>query len=339
MRKTNFLGKNGPLLIAEIGGNHEGDFEYAKKLTKLAIKSNVDVIKFQIYSGGTLVNQLISPDRFKHFKKFELTKKQHIYLAEMCLNSGIKYLSSVWDIEALKWLDKYLDFYKVGSGDLTAYPIIKEFAKRGKPIILSTGLSDLKEVNGTTNFLKGINKKYNSCNFLAILQCTSSYPTVDHEANLRSIYNFTNNKNITAGYSDHTIGNLALKSAYSMGAQILEFHFTDTRKNKNFRDHKVSLTLSETKELITDLKRIKSFLGTKNKKPTLSEIKSKHITSFRRGVYLNKDLEKGKVIKESDLVYLRPNVGIDARNYKSIIGKKVKKRINKLEKLIIKKNV
>ena len=98
MKKTNFLGKNGPLLIAEIGGNHEGDFEYAKKLTKLAIKSNVDVIKFQLYSGSTLVNQLISPDRFKHFKKFELTKKQHIYLAEMCLNSGIKYLSSVWDI-------------------------------------------------------------------------------------------------------------------------------------------------------------------------------------------------------------------------------------------------
>ena len=124
-----------------------------------------------------------------------------------------------------------------------------------------------------------------------------------------------------------------------MGAQILEFHFTDTRKNKNFRDHKVSLTLSETKELIIDLKRIKSFLGTKNKKPTLSEVKSKHTISFRRGVYLNKDLEKGKVIKESDLVYLRPNVGIDARNYKSIIGKKVKKRINKLEKLIIKKNV
>ena len=339
MKKTNFLGKNGPLLIAEIGGNHEGDFEYAKKLTKLAIKSNVDVIKFQIYSGGTFVNQLISPDRFKHFKKFELTKKQHIYLAEMCLNNGIKYLSSIWDIGALKWLDKYLDFYKVGSGDLTAYPIIKEFAKRGKPIILSTGLSELKEVNGTINFLKGINKKYNSYNFLGILQCTSSYPTVDHEANLRSIYNFTNNKNITAGYSDHTIGNLALKSAYSMGAQILEFHFTDTRKNKNFRDHKVSLTLSETKELIIDLKRIKSFLGTKNKKPTLSEVKSKHTISFRRGVYLNKDLEKGKVIKESDLVYLRPNVGIDARNYKSIIGKKVKKRINKLEKLIIKKNV
>ena len=137
MKKSNWFGKNGPLLIAEIGGNHEGDFAYAKKLTNLAIKSDVDIIKFQIYSGETLVNRLLSPDRFKHFRKFQLSKKQYIYLAEMCLANGIKYLSSVWDIEALKWLDKYLEIYKIGSGDLTAYSIIKEFAKRGKPIILS----------------------------------------------------------------------------------------------------------------------------------------------------------------------------------------------------------
>ena len=339
MKKSNWSGKNGPLLIAEIGGNHEGDFSYAKKITKLAIKSNVDVIKFQIYSGDTLVNKLISPDRHRHFKKFQLSKKQHIYLAEMCLDNNVKYLSSVWDIEVLKWLDKYLEFYKIGSGDLTAFPIIKEFAKKGKPIILSTGLSYLKEIKDSIKFLTRINKKYNSKNFLSILQCTSSYPTIDQEANLKTLDYFVNNKNITAGYSDHTIGSLALKSAYTLGAQVLEFHFTDTRKNKIFRDHKVSLTLEETKELIQDLKRINSFLGTNIKKPTLNEIKSQHITSFRRGVYLNKDFKKGKKIKESDLVCLRPNLGVDARNYKSLIGKKTKKNIRKLEKLVIKKNV
>ena len=338
MKKENWKGKNGPLLIAEIGGNHEGDFEYAKKLTKLAIKSDVDVVKFQFYSGSSLVNSIISPDRFKHFKKFQLTKKQHLYLADMCVSNGLKYLTSVWDIEGLEWLDSYLDFYKVGSGDLTAYPIIKEFAKRGKPIILSTGLSYLKEVHATANFLKKINSKYNSRNFLAIMQCTSSYPTNDNEANLLAITNFTK-KNITAGYSDHTIGSLALKSAYTLGAQILEFHFTDTRKNKRFRDHKVSLTLSETEELIIDLKRIRSFLGTKIKKPTSSEIESNHVISFRRGVYLNKNLDKGNIIKENDLVCLRPNVGIDARDYKKIIGRKLKKNIKKFEKLILEKNV
>ena len=339
MKKLSWDGKNGPLLIAEIGGNHEGDFAYAKRLTKLAIKSDVDIIKFQIYSGETLVNNLISPNRFKHFKKFQLSKKQHIYLAEMCLANGIKYLSSIWDTEVLKWLDKYLEIYKIGSGDLTAYPIIKEFAKKGKPIILSSGLSNSKEIKNTINFLINKNKKYKSKEFLSVLQCTSSYPTIDQEANLKIVTQLVNNNNITAGYSDHTIGSLALKSAYTLGAQILEFHFTDTRKNKTFRDHKVSLNFNETKELIKDLKRIKNLLGTNIKKPTASEIKSKHLISFRRGIYLNKNLERGTKIKESDLVCLRPNIGVDARDYKNIIGRKVKRNIKKLEKLTINKNV
>lgn len=339
MKKSNWFGKNGPLLIAEIGGNHEGDFAYAKKLTNLAIKSDVDIIKFQIYSGETLVNRLLSPDRFKHFRKFQLSKKQYIYLAEMCLANGIKYLSSVWDIEALKWLDKYLEIYKIGSGDLTAYSIIKEFAKRGKPIILSTGLSNSLEIQDTINFLISKNKIYESKEFLSVLQCTSSYPTIDQDANLKIITQLVNNKNITAGYSDHTVGNLALKSAYTLGAQVLEFHFTDSRKNKTFRDHKVSLDLNETEELINDLKRIKNLLGTNIKKPTLNEIKSKNLISFRRGIYLNKDLKKDEIIKESDLICLRPNIGLDARDYTKIIGRKVKKNIKKLEKLVINKNV
>src|SRR3954464_14653481 len=112
-----FKGKHGPLLIAEIGGNHEGDFEYAKKLAKLAIKSGVDYVKFQIYTGDTLVSSMESPDRNKHFKKFELSKEQHIYLAEMVTEAGILYTSSVWDIDAMEWLDKYITIYKIGSGD------------------------------------------------------------------------------------------------------------------------------------------------------------------------------------------------------------------------------
>ena len=333
MNKFNWTGKHGPLLIAEIGGNHEGDFQNAKKLTKLAIKSNVDAVKFQIYSGESLVNKNISPKRFKHFNKFQLTKKEHIYLAEMCIASGVKYLSSVWDISSLKWVDKYLEFYKIGSGDLTAFPIIKEFAKRGKPIILSTGLSDLNEIMETTKFLIKINKKYSFKNNLCVMQCTSTYPTIDKDINLKTIKNFVDKKNLTAGYSDHSIGSLALKSAYTLGAKVLEFHFTDTRKNKKFRDHKVSLTLNETKDLINDIIRINKFFGMTQKKPTKNEIKSKHVISFRRGIFLNKDLKKGERIKESDLSCLRPNIGIDARDYKKIIGKKIKRNIRKLEKL------
>ena len=339
MKTKTWKGKNGPLLIAEIGGNHEGDFSYAKRLTKLAIKSGVDVIKYQIYSGDTLVNKIQSPQRHQHFKKFQLTKNQHIHLAKMCKDSGVKYLASIWDINVLKWIDKYLNFYKIGSGDLTCYQLIKKFAKRGKPIILSSGLSTMREVDQTINFIIKNNKKYQKSENLSVMQCTSSYPTDDFEANLRVITNLSKRKGITAGYSDHTLGSLALKTAYSLGAQVLEFHFTDTRKNKSFRDHKVSLNLLETKAVIKDLRRIKDMLGSGEKKPTKNEIKSKHIYSFRRGVFLNKNISKGQVIEEKDLISLRPNVGVDARLYSKVIGKKAKRNILKLEKLFFNKNV
>ena len=141
-----FKGKNGPLLIAEIGGNHEGDFNYAKKLVGLACNTEVDVIKLQVYYPNTLVNEIIDPIRYDHFKKFILTKDQHIELAEICLKHNKKYLASVWDIDAYNWIDKYSDFYKVGSGDLTALTLIDVIISKKKPIILSTGLSNLDEI-------------------------------------------------------------------------------------------------------------------------------------------------------------------------------------------------
>ena len=139
---------------------------------------------------------------------------------------------------------------------------------------MSSGLSTSKEIKDTINFLVNKNKRYKSKEFLSVLQCTSSYPTTDQEANLKTLTHLVKNNNITAGYSDHTIGSLALKSAYTLGAQILEFHFTDTRKNKTFRDHKVSLDLNETKELIVDLKRIKNFYGHKYKNPLKVKLKA-----------------------------------------------------------------
>ena len=141
-------------MIAEIGANHEGNFSSAKKLVKLAIKANVDVIKFQLYTGEGIVNKKISEDRYNHFKKFELNKSQHIYLAKMVKDNGIKYSASVWDIKMIEWIDKFIDFYKIGSGDLTAYPVLDEIAKKKKPILLSTGLSNLNEIKNTINYLK-----------------------------------------------------------------------------------------------------------------------------------------------------------------------------------------
>jgi len=331
--KNIWQGKFGPLLIAEIGGNHEGNFNYAKKLVKLAISSGVDVVKLQIYQGANLVSPVESKKRFYHFKKFELTKEQHIILAKICQKAKVFYLASVWDKKSLLWVDKYLKFYKIGSGDLTAYPILSELSRRGKPIILSTGLSNLSEINKTIKFIRSQNKIYKNRNYLSLLQCTSAYPTPDQEVNLNVIKSLIKKTNLTIGYSHHNKGDLALISSYLLGAKILEFHFTDTRKGKKFRDHKISLTPQETKLLIDKIKKINLLLGKEKKTPTKSEIRSNNIKTFRRAVYFNKDMKKGSVIKERDLTYLRPNHGVDARDYKKIIGRKILKNIKAFSRL------
>ncbi|HQW95775.1 MAG TPA: N-acetylneuraminate synthase family protein [Saprospiraceae bacterium] len=316
-----FKGKHGPLLIAEIGGNHEGDFEYAKKLARLAIESEVDYVKFQIYTGDTLVSALESPDRNKHFKKFELSKEQHIYLAQMIKEAGIEYTSSVWDIDAMNWIDKYINVYKIGSGDLTAYPILKKTAQKGKPIILSTGLSTEQEVLDAVAYIQSVSDEYKSKEMLALLQCTSMYPIPVQDANLLVMQRLKELTGLSIGYSDHTEGSKALYYATAMGAEILEFHFTDTREGKVFRDHKVSLIPFEIKELINEIKLIKSLRGNKVKAPTASEIENGHIASFRRGVYPSRDIKSGEIFTEENITVLRPNHGIDARNFENILGK------------------
>lgn len=328
-----FQGKHGALLIAEIGGNHEGNFEYAKKLARLAIDSDVDYVKFQIYTGDTLVSKIESPDRNKHFKKFELTKENHIHLAEMIKEAGLQYTSSVWDIDAMSWLDKYITLYKIGSGDLTAYPILKKTAEKGKPIIISTGLSSEEEVLKTIQYIQGINSDYNTKDMLAVLQCTSMYPIPSKDANLKVMKRLKDITGLTIGYSDHTEGNKALYYATAMGAEVLEFHFTDTRDGKQFRDHKVSLTPNEVTELIDEMKLIQALQGSSEKKPLSIEINNGHDISFRRAVYPSRDIKAGETFTTENLTVLRPNHGIDAREYESLLGKKASTDLLRHQKL------
>lgn len=331
--KNPFKGKYGPLLIAEIGGNHEGDFVYAKKLVSLAIESDVDYVKLQIYSGDSLVSQLESPDRNRHFKKFELTREQHIELAEMIVSAGKMYTSSVWDIDAMGWIDRYMSLYKVGSGDLTAYPVLRKTAMTGKPIIISTGLSHEQEVIDTVKFIQKVNPVYHSPEMLAILQCTSMYPIPQKDANLTVMDSLRAKTGLTIGYSDHTEGTKALAYATALGAEILEFHFTDSREGKQFRDHKVSLTKNEVSELIEEIKLIDILKGDSAKKPVQIEEENGHVISFRRAVYPSRDIKKGEIVHEDNLTVLRPNSGIDARNFDDLIGKKALVDLKKHQKL------
>ena len=168
---------------------------------------------------------------------------------------------------------------------------------------------------------------------LAVLQCTSMYPIPENEANLNVIDLFRQNFNVSVGYSDHTEDLEALFISVVKGADILEFHFTDNKLNTSFRDHKVSLNSKDIKTLIKRISRLYDINGKKIKKPTDSEIKNGHIKSFRRGVFFKKDMKKGSVIKKDDLITLRPNIGIDSRDFFKIINKKLNKDISKLTEL------
>lgn len=321
------------LLIAEIGGNHEGNFEYAKELTKLAIASEADVVKFQLYTGDTLVNKKIDSNRNEHFKKFELTKEQHIELAKMVIAGGKQYCASVWDVDMLDWIDPYISFYKIGSGDLTAYPIIKAIVKKNKPILLSTGLATEDEVIHCVNYIQCLNGIYKEPEFLSILQCTSMYPITNADANLAVMDSFKSLFHLPVGYSDHTEGLDALICAVAMGAKILEFHFTDSREGKQFRDHKVSLIPSEISYLKNRINLIKTLKGSPVKRPIKIEIENGHEKSFRRGVYAKTNISTGEIITIDKLVCLRPLKGISAVHFDEIIGKRARVDISELEPL------
>jgi len=328
-------GRHGPLLIAEIGGNHEGDFEYARRLTELAIESGADCVKFQIYTGDTLVSPVESPDRHAHFRRFELSPEQHVALARQCRDAGVGYAASVWDVGALDWVDEYLDFYKIGSGDLTAYPVIAEFARRGKPIVLSTGLSSAEEVVETVGFLREVNPVYAGDSRLAVLQCTSMYPCAEEDVNLAAMNTLGERTGAAIGYSDHTRDTLALLAAAARGARVLEFHFTDSREGKTFRDHHVSLTRDEVRALADQVARIRTLLGSECKAPTRSEIESGHVNSFRRALYCRRDLAAGDRICREDLVALRPLRGIDPRRLDEVVVRVAACDVPALSRLLV----
>ena len=327
-----FDGRHGPWLLAEIGGNHEGDFESALYLTDTAIEAGADAVKFQIYYGDTLVSGAESPQRNAHFKRFELTPNQHIELAERVLAAGRAYVASVWDLDAFAWIAPLLSACKIGSGDLTATPFLRAAAATGKPLLLSTGLSDMAEVSWAVEFIRRYNPIYRYAGELALLQCTSMYPIADSDANL-SVMHELSKLNVTVGYSDHTIGTRALTVAAAMGAEILEFHFTDRKDGRTFRDHQLSLDSADLKQLSLALDEIRVLKGEPEKKPLDIEIDNDHPASFRRAVYPSRDIPAGERFDEHNLCVLRPNHGIDARDYDVLMGRRAKRSLQRHQRI------
>jgi N,N'-diacetyllegionaminate synthase len=293
--------------IAEIGGNHKGDFDLAKAIVMDCLKSKADIIKLQLYSATGLVNVKQDKTRHEHFKTFELSRGQYIELAKMIKDHGKLFCVSVWDVSMMEWIYPYVDVWKIGSGDFTSLPLIEKVYEFGKPVILSTGLCSKTEVDSVISKIRDFNN-FDKVDTI-LMQCTSMYPIPYVEANLAVIDDYSNSYvDVSVGYSDHTIGSDALRISIAKGVDFIEFHYTLNSADTTFRDNLVSLERRDVQELDLWREKVVDLLGSPLKTPTNSEIESGHVKSFRRSVYVNRNVLKGESIRYSDLVFLRPYV-------------------------------
>jgi len=318
---------NPVMFIAEVGSNHEGNFLEAKRLVKNASKSKADVVKLQIFSAKNMVSKKYDLQRYNHFKKLELTIEQNLELLRIIKFYKKKTSASIWDIDQIDIFKNYIDIFKIGSGDIHNFQIIKKVIKTKKPLILSTGLCNLKDIKITADFIKKIDPSYINGKKLAILHCNTAYPTPLEDSNLGTI-NFLKEKfNLTIGYSDHTIGDTILFYSYLAGAKIIEKHFSNTISKKTFRDHAISLNKKLVDDFLKNLKRNSMCFGIKKSLST-SEIEQKNLKSFRRSIYAKKNIKKGEKFTEKNIICLRPFLKNSSMTYYELINKKSKKNYN-----------
>lgn len=328
MKIGNFDLNTKVLIIAEVGGNHNGDFDLAKRYIEEVAKTGADVVKFQMYRAEKLVTKDMPPHPLlKHkyktqqerFKKLEFTREQWVELAGLAKEHGLSFMASAFDEETADFLDKISNVFKVASGDLTNLPLIRHVVKKNKPVLLSTGFATVEEIDRT---VKEIPK-----NRLVLLHCVGSYPCSLEDANLLSIPFLKDRFGITVGYSDHTIGTLAPKIAVALGARVIEKHFT-LDKTQPFGDHVLSVEPLEMKEIVDDIRKVEKMLGCR-KGPVEAELKL--IKSFRRSLAAKVDIPEKTAITEAMLMTLRPATGISPMEIDEIIGKRAKRYIKKGE--------
>ena len=321
--------KNKIKIIAEAGVNHNGNIMIAKKLAKEAKKNGADFIKFQIFKANEQISKLTPTAKYQKnnskeknmydmAKFYELSLSDHLKIKKYCSKINIEYLASCFDIESFIFYKKYLNknIVKIGSGEITNYELLKEISKHQITVILSTGMSHLKEIKKAINILKK--------NKTILLHCTSEYPTHYKNVNLNSMITLKKIFKKDVGLSDHTIDNLASISATSLGAKIIEKHFTISKYLKG-PDHKISLNPKEMKNFIDKIRDTEKLLGSYKKKPTKDELEMRKYA--RRGVVAKKNINKGEKISLKNIAFKRPSTFIPAENVKLIIGKKTIKKI------------
>ena len=328
------LKKKRVFIIAEAGVNHDGDIKKALKLVDVAVKAKVDAIKFQTFLPGELTGKFTLNVNYLKKNKinlFELTKKlalkfdNFIKIKKYCDRKKVLFLSTPDGKESLRFLTKVIKIpiIKIGSSEVTNHEFLKLIAKQNLPIIFSTGMSTLSEVQQSMNIMKKFTKKE-----IIILHCTTEYPAPYKEMNIRSMTTLEKKFKCRVGLSDHSLGFESSIVAVALGAKVLEKHFT-INKNLKGPDHQASLSPIELKEFVKAVRNAEDVLGSAEKKPTFSEIKN--IPGVRRGIVAACFIKKGAKIKKTMLLFKRPFKNIHPFDAKKIVGKISKKNFKEDE--------
>jgi N,N'-diacetyllegionaminate synthase len=328
MKIGKFDTKEKVLIIAEIGNNHEGDFELAKDMIDAAAEAGADAVKFQTIIPNQLVS-LNETKRIQQFQNFSFDRDQFAELKAKADQKNIMFLSTPFALEVIDWLHPLVPAFKVASGDNDFWPLLEKVALTGKPIILSLGLGRIKDASKIVSFL---NKVWLDAAIaypgLALLHCMVSYPTPDDQANLLNIKKL-NLENITPGYSDHTLGIKAAELAAACGARIIEKHFTLNKNQSNFRDHQLSADPAELKTLVQSIAKVEKLLG--KTEDELATCEKENATAVGRSIVSNRDISAGETILMSDISWVRPRVGFKPGEENLILGKKLSRSIKEGE--------
>ncbi len=318
------------IIIAEAGVNHNGSLDLAKALIDVAAEAGADIVKFQSFKTENLVskaaekaayqktNSASVESQFEMLKRLELSREDHLELIKHCNKKKIRFWSTAFDTESIEMLHELgIKMWKIPSGDITNLPFLRQIGAFRQEIILSTGMSEIDEIEEALSVLIASGTpKDNIC----VLHCNTEYPTPMEDVNLHAMQTIKEKFDVKVGYSDHTNGIEVAIAAVALGATVIEKHFTLDRSMIG-PDHKASLVPAELAAMVTAIRNIENAMGNGIKKVTFSE--RKNISIARKSIHICHDMKAGQIITVDDLCMKRPGDGISPMLMDSILGKKV----------------
>lgn len=302
------------VVVAEIGNNHEGDCGLAREMVAAAAACGADAVKFQHFAPNRYV-AVSETNRLLRLQQYALTNDEMLSLFEYSKELGLEPFATGFDIETQKWLIRNQRVLKIASGDNNFLDLLKVSGESGVPTIVSTGFLDFQEITELENWWR---KQFMTP--LALLHCVAAYPASPSDLNLRTITTLSNLMPATPiGYSDHSLGNTAALAAVSLGAFLIEKHFTLDHNHSDFRDHKLSANPEELAELIVAVRALEHSLGNGRKVVTTDEKLLQE--AVRRSAAAKQELPMGKSLNKSDIIYLRPGSGFQPNREAELLGR------------------